>query len=132
MAAITLGYVIVESVDPALWSKFAVDTLGLMEAAPGPEGALRLRIDDRPFRIEVRRGTKERFVSCGWEFANAAALEVCLAGLREAQVAVRAGSASEAEARCVREIAFCADPCGNQLELYWGRASDYLPFASPR
>jgi 3,4-dihydroxy-9,10-secoandrosta-1,3,5(10)-triene-9,17-dione 4,5-dioxygenase len=132
MAAITLGYVIVESVDPALWRKFAVDTLGLMEAAPGPEGALRLRIDDRPFRIEVRRGAKERFVSCGWEFANAAALEVCLAGLREAQVAVRAGSASEAEARCVREIAFCADPCGNQLELYWGRASDYLPFASPR
>ncbi|HTV94927.1 MAG TPA: VOC family protein [Steroidobacteraceae bacterium] len=132
MTAITLGYVVVESADPAAWRKFAVDTLGLMEGAPGPHGALRLRIDERPFRIEVRAGTRERFVSCGWELAGAAALRACAQSLRAAGVEVRAGTAAEAEARCVREIAFCADPCGNQLELYWGRANDYQPFASPR
>jgi 3,4-dihydroxy-9,10-secoandrosta-1,3,5(10)-triene-9,17-dione 4,5-dioxygenase len=132
MAAVTLGYVIVESADPSVWRQFAVDTVGLMEGAAGPQGALRLRIDERPFRIEVRRGPRERFASCGWELAGAAALADCVAGLREAGVAVRGGTAAEAEARCVREIAFCADPCGNQLELYWGRANDYLPFASPR
>jgi 3,4-dihydroxy-9,10-secoandrosta-1,3,5(10)-triene-9,17-dione 4,5-dioxygenase len=131
MAATTLGYVVVESVDPSVWRKFA-DTLGLMEGVPGPDGALRLRIDERPFRIAVRQGTQNRFVGAGWEFKNAASLATCLEGLREAGVAVRAGSAAETEARCVREIAFCADPCGNPLELYWGRAYDHVPFASPR
>src|SRR6202011_6303066 len=131
MAATTLGYVVVESVDPSVWRKFA-DTLGLMEGVPGPDGALRLRIDERPFRIPVRQGTQNRFVGAGWEFKNAASLAACLEGLREAGVAVRAGSAAETEARCVREIAFCADPCGNPLELYWGRAYDHVPFASPR
>jgi 3,4-dihydroxy-9,10-secoandrosta-1,3,5(10)-triene-9,17-dione 4,5-dioxygenase len=132
MAAITLGYVIVEAVDVASWRKFAVDTLGLMEGSPGPEGELRLRIDERPFRIQVRRGARNRFVSCGWEFSSAVALKTCVDGLREAGVEVRSGSPAEAEARSALGIAFCADPCGNQLELYWGRANDYLPFASTR
>jgi 3,4-dihydroxy-9,10-secoandrosta-1,3,5(10)-triene-9,17-dione 4,5-dioxygenase len=132
MAATTLGYVVVESADLSVWRKFAVNTLGLMEGVPGPDGTLRLRIDERPFRIAVRQGTQNRFVSAGWEFRDAASLEACLDGLRAAGVAVRAGSAEEAGIRCVRELAFCADPCGNQLELYWGRAYDHVPFASPQ
>ena len=132
MAATTLGYVVIESVDLPLWRKFAVDTLGLMEGSPGPDGSLRLRIDERPFRIAVQRGQQNRFVSVGWEFKNAASLAGCVAGLREAGVAVRTGSAAEVVNRCVRDLAVCADPCGNQLELFWGRAYDNQPFASPR
>jgi 3,4-dihydroxy-9,10-secoandrosta-1,3,5(10)-triene-9,17-dione 4,5-dioxygenase len=132
MTVRSLGYVIIESTDLQRWRQFAVTTLGLMEGEPGPDGSLRLRIDERPFRIAVIPGKTDRFVSCGWEFQDAQALDACLAGLRAADVAVRAGTPDEATNRLAKRVVFCADPCGNQLELYVGRANDYVPFASSR
>ena len=132
MTVRSLGYVVVEATDVAAWRKFAVDTLGLMEGAPGPDGSLRLRIDERPFRLTVVPGKKDRFVSSGWEFKDAAELAEAIATLRGAGVEVRAGTDAEAVNRAVRQIAYCADPAGNQLELFHGRTYDYTPFASPR
>jgi 3,4-dihydroxy-9,10-secoandrosta-1,3,5(10)-triene-9,17-dione 4,5-dioxygenase len=132
MTVISLGYVVVESADLAGWRKFAVEVLGLMEGAAGPDGSLRLRIDERPFRIAVVPGKRNRFVSCGWEFRDAAALDAALTTLRAAGVEVRAGTQAEADNRAVRRLAYCADPCGNQLELFHGRTYDYTPFASAR
>jgi 3,4-dihydroxy-9,10-secoandrosta-1,3,5(10)-triene-9,17-dione 4,5-dioxygenase len=77
-------------------------------------------------------GKADRCVSCGWEFRDSQALDACLAGLRAADVTVRPGTAAEAANRLARRIVFCTDPCGNQLELYVGRANDYVPFASSR
>jgi 3,4-dihydroxy-9,10-secoandrosta-1,3,5(10)-triene-9,17-dione 4,5-dioxygenase len=132
MTVRSLGYVVVEASDLAPWRKFAVDVVGLMEGAAGPDGSLRFRIDERPFRIAVIPGKRNRFVSCGWEFRDAAELGAAIASVREAGVEVREGNAAEADTRAVHRIAFCADPCGNQLELYCGRAYDYTPFASTR
>jgi 3,4-dihydroxy-9,10-secoandrosta-1,3,5(10)-triene-9,17-dione 4,5-dioxygenase len=132
MTVRSLGYVVIEATDVARWRKFAVDVLGLMEGQPGPDGSVRFRIDERPFRISVIPGKKDRFISCGWEFRDAAELTQTIAALRAARVEVREGSAAEAENRAVRQIAFCADPCGNQLELFQGRTYDYTPFASAR
>ncbi len=131
MAVTSLGYVVVESTDPQKWRHFALDVLGLMEGPTGPDGSLLLRVDERPFRIAVMPGKSDRFISAGWEFRDAAALDACLASLKAADVSVRIGTASEAEGRLAGRIAFCTDPCGNQLELYAGRAYDYSPFASP-
>ncbi len=132
MTVRTLGYVVVEASDVGAWRKFAVDVIGLMEGPPGPDGSLRLRIDERPFRIAVVPGKRDRFVSCGWEFRDAAALEAVIGTLKAARVEVRRGSEAEALNRCVREIAFCADPGGNQLELFHGRTYDYAPFVSAK
>lgn len=132
MAVRSLGYVVIEATDLQKWRRFALDTLGLMEGPAGPDGSLRLRIDERPFRLAVIPGKADRFVSAGWEFPNAEALEACLEGLRATGVSVRVGAEHEAATRLVKRIAFCSDPCGNQLELYVGRANDYVPFASSR
>lgn len=132
MTVRSLGYVVVEAVDVAPWRKFAVEVLGLMEAASGPDGSVRFRIDERPFRIAVIPGKHNRFVSCGWEFKDAPELEATLAALKSAKIPVREGTAAEAANRAVRQIAFCKDPCGNELELFHGRTYDYTPFASPR
>lgn len=132
MAVSSLGYVVVEAPDTQAWRRFGVEVLGLMAGTDGPDGSLRLRVDERPFRIAVLPGKTNRFVSSGWEFKDEVALEAIIAGLKASKVDVRMGSTAEAEARSVRRIAFCADPCGNQLELYCGRALDYAPFASPR
>lgn len=131
MTVSSLGYVIIEATDPEAWRHFAVSVLGLMQAQAGPDGSLRLRVDERPFRIAVLPGTADRFVSAGWEFRDADALDACVASLRAADVPVRVGSEGEAANRLAKRIAFCSDPCGNQLELYVGRANDYAPFVSP-
>jgi 3,4-dihydroxy-9,10-secoandrosta-1,3,5(10)-triene-9,17-dione 4,5-dioxygenase len=132
MTVRSLGYVVIEATDVAAWRKFAVEAIGLMEGAPGADGSVRFRIDERPFRIAVVPGQHNRFLSCGWEFRDAEELDATVSALRAAQVEVRQGSAAEAQNRAVRQIAFCADPCGNQLELFHGRTYDYAPFASPR
>src|ERR1700733_6573563 len=110
MRVSSLGYVIVETTDLFKWRHFAVTTLGLMESTPGPDGSLRLRIDERPFRLAVIAGQADRFVSAGWEFRDEAAWEACLASLRAAEVAVRMGSDAEAANRLAHKIAFCRDP----------------------
>ena len=129
MTVRSLGYVVVEASDPGAWRKFAIDVIGLMEGPPGPDGSLRLRIDERPFRIAVVPGKRDRFLSCGWEFRDAAELEAVIGTLTAARVEVRRGTEAEAVNRCVRQIAFCTDPCGNQLELFHGRTYDYAPFS---
>jgi 3,4-dihydroxy-9,10-secoandrosta-1,3,5(10)-triene-9,17-dione 4,5-dioxygenase len=131
MTVNSLGYVIVESTDVGKWRSFGVDTIGLMEGAPGPDGSLRLRIDHRPFRIAVLPGKADRFVTAGWEFVDDAALSACVNGLQVAGVTVTKGSAAEAQAREVRTLYRCQDPSGNSVEMYVGRHVDYLPFASP-
>jgi 3,4-dihydroxy-9,10-secoandrosta-1,3,5(10)-triene-9,17-dione 4,5-dioxygenase len=129
MTVRSLGYVVIEATDVAAWRKFAVEVIGLMEGAPGADGSVRFRIDERPFRIAVIPGQHNRFVSCGWEFRDAEELDAAVSALRAGKVEVRQGSAAEAQNRAVRQIAFCADPCGNQLELFHGRTYDYAPFA---
>jgi 3,4-dihydroxy-9,10-secoandrosta-1,3,5(10)-triene-9,17-dione 4,5-dioxygenase len=132
MTVRTLGYVVVESTDVGAWRKFALELLGLMEGPQGADGSVLFRIDERPFRIAVVPGQRNRFISSGWELRDAQEFEGALATLRSGNVEVRMGSKAEAENRAVRALAFCADPCGNQLELFYGRTYDYAPFASPR
>ena len=132
MPASSLGYVVVEATTLAPWRRFAVDTLGLMAGAEGPEEGLRLRVDERPFRMLVLPGKADRFVAAGWEFPDREQFETCLASLRAADVKVEMAGSAVAADRCVSELARCVDPSGNALELYWGRALDYASFASPR
>jgi 3,4-dihydroxy-9,10-secoandrosta-1,3,5(10)-triene-9,17-dione 4,5-dioxygenase len=131
-AVSSLGYVRVESTQVAQWRHFALDVLGLMEGPAGADGSLRLRVDERPFRIAVIPGKTDRFLSSGWEFRSPTALERCVASLESAGVRVRTGTPEEAAERLVSRLAFCSDPCGNSLELYVGRSYDYAPFSSAR
>lgn len=132
MAVCALGYVVIEATSLERWREFGVTTLGLMPGESGPDGSLRLRIDERPFRLAVVPGATDRFVSAGWEFRDALELDVAISSLRSAGFEVRTGSPTEAAARLANRIAYVTDPCGNALELYVGRAYDYAPFASPR
>lgn len=132
MPVSSLGYLIVEAESLDAWRHFAIDTIGLMAGAPGPDGSLRIRIDERPFRLAIQQGSQDRFVAAGWEFPDDAALDACRDSLQRSGVRVAEGTAAEAAARGARSLCRCADPDGNQLELYVGRALDYQPFASPR
>jgi len=132
MGVSSLGYVVVEAPDTAAWRKFGVDVLGLAEGPAEADGSLRLRVDERPFRIAVEKGSANRFKSSGWEFRDDAALDAAIEALRKSGIEVRAGSAEEASRRCVHRLVHCADPAGNRLELYVGRVYDYAPFSSSK
>jgi len=131
MTVSSLGYVIIETTDLTKWREFAIATLGLMESTTGPEGGLLLRVDERPFRLAIIPGKADRFLGAGWEFRDAAAWEGCLTSLRAADIPVRVGSSAEAANRLAHKIAYCKDPSGNPLEIYFGRAYDHVPFVSP-
>jgi len=130
MAISSLGYVIIEAKDPAAWRTFGADVLGLM-AADAPAGEVRLRMDERPFRIAVKPGDADRFVASGWELPSLEAYEATIAKLREAGVEVEIGSREDAADRKVYGLVRCKDPSGNLLEIYYGRTYDYKPFVSP-
>jgi 3,4-dihydroxy-9,10-secoandrosta-1,3,5(10)-triene-9,17-dione 4,5-dioxygenase len=130
MTTSSLGYAIIEATDIAAWRKFGVDVLGLM-AVDTPDGGLRFRMDERPFRIAVLPAKEDRFVAAGWEMPNAEAYEAVVKSLGDAGVEVARGTAADAADRKVRELARCKDPSGNSLEIYHGRVYDYAPFASP-
>ena len=83
-----LGYVVAESTDPTRWTRFGTDVLGAMVFAEA-DGGVRLKIDDRPFRILVRQGTHDRYVASGWEVAHEQAFEEAIAELETAGASPR-------------------------------------------
>ena len=131
MSITALGYVTVSATDLSQWRAFACDVLGLMPGAARADGALALRLDDRPFRFLVQPGSRDGFGAIGLECADAAIWAATIAKLAAAGVAVTPGAAALAKARCVAELALLADPAGNAIELYHGRMTDYAPFVSP-
>jgi 3,4-dihydroxy-9,10-secoandrosta-1,3,5(10)-triene-9,17-dione 4,5-dioxygenase len=61
------------------WRTFGPEVLGAQLAPDGPGGAVRLRVDDAPWRIEIRPGEVDDIAYLGWEVddlaATAAAVE---------------------------------------------------------
>lgn len=130
MSVSSLGYVRVEATDLARWRAFGCESIGLM-ASDGPEGALYLRSDERPFRILVHPGSQDRHLAAGLEVRDEKTFRATLERLTKADVNLRLGSDAEARTRCVNAFASCTDPSGNALELYFGRVHEASAFASP-
>lgn len=126
-----LGYVVIETRDPAAWRGFLTGVAGVMAAGRSASGADLYRIDDRVFRFWVQKGEAERFVAAGLAMANEAAFEAALAAVAAAGRPLERASAEEAAARGAQAVARTTDPAANGLELYWGDATTDAPFISP-
>lgn len=131
MSVTSLGYVVAEATDLDAWARFAADVLGVMPAPSPRDDVLLFRIDDRPFRLWVQRGTQNRFVAAGWEVAGKPQFEAALAALEAAGRPVERLSTMDARARQTYEAARSSDPAGHAFEIFYGRFYDYAPFASP-
>lgn len=132
MSVSASGYLRIGTTDVDAWMSFGTDVLGLMDARrEDAAGARFLRMDDHPFRLMVEPGEADRLLATGVEFPTEAAWREALDAVEGAGHAVEEGTAEEAARRCVTAFATTADPCGNTLELYWGRQLDYKPLASP-
>ena len=126
-----LGYLGLESADPAGWEAFATEVLGLMVAPHSSDSVRQLKLDDRPHRISVSAGEKDRLSYTGWEVANEAALEELANSLASQGVAVEAAKPDELEQRRIQGMVWCNDPSGFRVELFHSPIHDHTRFVSP-
>ena len=123
-----LGYIGigVREVDP--WRQYG-ELLGAMVLDDDGIG-LRLRIDERPFRVLVGKGP-DGLDFAGWELPDAAALEDAVTELAAAGFRVDRASKEQCERRRVRGLVEVTDPGGFTHELFHGAVLDHEPFMSP-
>ena len=125
-----LAYVVAETTDMAKWKTYAESVLGAM-TTPAPDGGLRVKVDERQYRIAVQQGSRDAYVASGWEVRDAEAFAAAVAALEQAGVAMHHGDAALCTLRCVQQLIAFDDPSGNRHEIVWGFKSDFARFASP-
>lgn len=128
-----LGYAGFTSARLADWRTFATGILGLQEATTADRAAaeLRLRMDQRSWRIAIEDGAQEGLAYLGWETSSRGALAALVDHLTARGVEVARETAELAERRGVTELYSGHDPDGNRVEFYWGASNDPEPFRSP-
>lgn len=126
----SLGFVRLESSVVQQWRSFAADVLGA-SVTDGPDGSLHLRLDDRPVRIAIVPGERDRLIGAAFEVRDRLTLETAVAELEAAGVAVKEGSADEAAARRVEKFVAFEDPNGNPVELFFSQSVDGLDVQLP-
>jgi 3,4-dihydroxy-9,10-secoandrosta-1,3,5(10)-triene-9,17-dione 4,5-dioxygenase len=57
------------------WRHFGPDILGTEMAPAGPDGAVRLRVDEAPWRLAIHPGAENDLLYVGWNVGDATSLE---------------------------------------------------------
>lgn len=122
-----LGYIGITADDVDEWRTYG-RLLGAMVSDDSL--GLRLRFDERPYRVVVGEGPVG-LAFAGWELPDQAALEDAATALAAAGFTIDAGSTDECEHRQVRGLVRTTDPGGFTLELFHGPILDHRPFVSP-
>ena len=132
MTIAAIGYLRIAATDTDAWMAFGTGVLGLMDAArEDAAGARFLRMDNHPFRFMIEPASKDGLIAAGLECRGRSEWLAVCERLGSAGHTLQAGPADEAARRCVTEYVTVEDPCGNTLELYYGRRLDYAPLISP-
>lgn len=126
-----LGYVIVDATDLDAWESFATDIFG-MAVAERTEDVLRLRLDEKCYRIEVRKSDRDGVNTLGWEVAGAAQVEEIASKVEALGYAVKREDPQHAyRDRLVSGMAAFDDPDGVRIEIFYGFKEDKDLFVSP-
>lgn len=124
-----LGYIGIDVTDVGKWKTYS-ELLGMMAISDGT--GLRLRVDERPFRILVRATEgDDRLAFAGWELPDEAALQSAATELEAAEITTETATPEECRRRRVRGLIRATDPSGFALELFHGPIHDHEPFISP-
>ncbi|MBI2243707.1 MAG: VOC family protein [Nocardioides sp.] len=118
-----LAYLGIASPNYQQWRDYGTRLLGTQLAADGPDGAVRLRVDDKGYRIAVHPAEQDEFRYAGWACHNETELRSYVAELRGKGLEVHEGTPEELKERQVAELYWIQDPWGNRHELVWGQFS---------
>jgi extradiol dioxygenase len=125
-----LSYVGFSSPAAESWRRFGPDVLGLALAPDGPDGAVRLRADEMPWRISVHPGHVDDLAFIGWEVAHHKDLEATIARVESVGLTVTIDRDVAAD-REVEHLAWFVDANGFRHELSAGRRTG-TPFSPGR
>lgn len=126
-----LAYVEIEASDLERWAVFGRDVFGCEVAASSSADALRLRIDARPWRIQISRGERNDLKVIGLEVADRAGLQEVCARLEKAAHPFRMATPEECAERGVIEMCVLSDPSAITVEVsYGGLLQPQKPFCA--
>ena len=130
MSGVTeLGYVTLGVSDLAAWDQFASGILGVEVVADSDPDVRYLRMDYWHHRIKLVANASDDLLALGMRVAGVLEFRAMAQRLEDAGVAVRIGTAAEADARQVLAVMFVTDPNGFAIELFHGPLVQYdLPF----
>lgn len=126
-----LGYVRVRVADIDRWRTFASEEIGFAFGDGPEEGALYLRIDERPGRLILLPGDEDRLEAVGWEVRDAAGLEAVRAAVEGVGIGVKPLAQSDLDLRRVEAAVAFEAPGGTPIEVFHGAALDHSPVAAP-
>lgn len=115
--------------DTQAWFQFARDGLGLTDARAVGE-TLRLRMDDRAWRIALHPASRNDLLYVGFEVDGTGAIEKLEASLRDRDIDCRRLTPTQLDARSIRAGIAFKDPDGLDLEVVYGHATASQPFES--
>ena len=121
MLITALGYLGVSSPRADDWRVFGTEFLGAELAEDGPDGAVRLRIDDADWRLQIHPGEVDKTEYLGWLVNFEEDLDEVERRLTEAGHTVERGTPELAEARHVHKLLHFTDPWGFRHEVAWGQ-----------
>lgn len=127
----SLSYIVTQVQSLESWRHYAEEVLGMMTTTEA-DGSLRVKMDERPFRILVQEGATDVYLASGWELGSEEDFTAMLKHIEEQGVSYELGDRALCVSRGVQAIACLADPAGNRHELSWGHISGCQPFVSPQ
>ena len=117
----SLAYLGVNSPRSEEWRRFGTGFLGAELAEDGPDGSVRLRVDDASWRIQIHPAEQHSVAYFGWAVDHEEDLDVVVERLAAAGVTAERGSAELADARAVNRLVTFTDPWGFPHEVSWGQ-----------
>lgn len=117
----SLGYVGVGSTRAAEFETFGPEILGTPLWTEPKDGAVRLRMDDRAYRLAIHPDDRDRLLYIGWEVAGPSALEEAAKHLRSKGIAVEDADEKTRKARHVDGLVHFTDPWGLAHEIFHGQ-----------
>jgi 2,3-dihydroxybiphenyl 1,2-dioxygenase len=102
------------------WRTFGPEVLGAEMTHDGPDGAVRLRVDDAMHRITVHPGEADDLAYLGWDTGDSASLDETIARLEQEGIEVDRADENLMRLRAVADVASFTDPFGLRHELTYG------------
>lgn len=131
MAVRSLAYIRLEATDLEAWRRFAENVVGAAATPDSDASLLMLRLDGRPWRFRIERGTQDRYLCAGLECPDQESWQATVDRLKGAGIKLEPAAAGDIADRHVRDMVSLADPAGNRIELVWGNTVAGTPFVSP-
>ncbi|WP_241385607.1 VOC family protein [Rhodococcus sp. CH91] len=124
------GYLVATVRDIEAWKIFAADVHGMQVVEHTPD-RLKLRLDERAWRLDLHRGAVEHIDAVGWEVRGPEDIDTLEKALIDHGYAPRRASAEDAAYRQVTDFLAFTDPDGHGIEIFYGQHRESAPFVSP-